>query len=913
MRRTLVLSLLVMLSFLLARRAVADVMISELCDPRLNYASDRFIEIYNSGATDVDLTGWSVVAVGNGTNEFTWNLSGTILAGDALVVGDATTVDVFTVDFADEAWSDNDGLWNGKVGDGAKLVNASATVIDYVVADATRFENSDYVRVVGITSPNTSFDPNEWAATPVDYPSQGSPGTHSTAPPVPKPSISSVAIAPTAPLPGDSVYVQAEVSDAVATITSVTLSWGFSAVSLPNQISMLKFYGDFYQTQTPIPGQPEGTTIYYRVAAANDVPAATETASFSYQIPTTATIHEIQSEGPTSLFAGQPVITSGVVTAFIGDFAVLQNGGGSWNGVWVNGFAPYALGDSVLLRGVVTENLGSGFDGTTVLTEPLVLNRVTGSEIPAPTNATSGTVSMEDLEGVTVHLTGVMCTDTDRAGAWAGNDGSGECLVGELAVPANVILGTVYDLTGILMDAGGEYRIQPRDSADVVFVNDPTAPSITSVSAPNATTVIVSFSEDLDPTSAALTSHYSIPGLVVSGAQRDVSDFRRVSLTVSAMSEGSYALTVDGVQDLFGNAIASASTPFDYADYGPPAGYYASAQGLIGEDLRGALHAIIKDHQSHSYDFVWSAYYTTDVKPNGKVWDIYSDVPGGTPPYEYTLGVDQGGTGGSEGTGYTREHSWPKSWFGGEVSPMYTDIFILYPCDADVNGHRGNYPYGEVTNPQWVSLNGSKVGPCTYPGYSGVVFEPIDAYKGDLARTYFYMSTRYYTEDAGWTGSPMVEGANLLPWALSMLLEWNDEDPVSLKELQRNAAIYEYQLNRNPYIDHPEYVNLVFGEITAAPEISSLAYHLSQCAPNPFNPATVIRFSIPQQSEVEIDIYDVSGRLVKTLVHDRYSAGEHQTIWKGKDARGNAVASGVYFYSMHAGTFTSSHKMLLAR
>jgi endonuclease I len=707
--------------------------------------------------------------------------------------------------------------------------------------------------------------------------------------------------------------VQAEVTDAIATITSVTLSWGTSSGSLPNQLSMVQFYGDFYRTQGPIPAQPEGSTIYYKVRAANDVPASIETANLSYQIPTTVTIHELQSEGPSSLFAQEPVITSGVVAAFIGDYTVLQDGPGSWNGVWVSGAAPYTLGDSVLVRGVVTETLGSGFTGTTVLSQPLVLNRVSGSQIPAVTSATSGTVSREDLEGVTVQLSGVMCTDPDRAGAWAADDGSGECLVGELAFPANVVLGTVYDVTGVLMDASGIYRIQPRDLGDLVFVDDPTPPRITSVSAPNATTVIIAFSESTDPTSAALTSHYTIAGLTVSGAQRDASDHSRVILTVSSMAEGSYSVTVDGVEDLFGNAIASTTEPYDYADYGPPAGYYDGAQGLVGENLRAALHAIIKDHQARSYDFVWSAYYTTDVKPNGKVWDIYSDVPGGTPPYEYTLGVDQGGTGGSEGTGYTREHTWPKSWFGGEVSPMYTDIFALYPCDADVNGHRGNYPYGEVAVPQWISLNGSKLGPCVYPGYSGTVFEPIDAYKGDLARTYFYMSTRYYTEDAGWPGSPMVEGADILPWALSMLLEWNDEDPVSLKELQRNAAVYEYQLNRNPYIDHPEYVHLVFGDITAAPEISSRSYQLSQNSPNPFNPATVIHFSLPKESHVEIDVYDVSGRLVKSLVHDQYVAGEHEVIWRGKDARGKNVASGVYFYSMHAGSFQSSHKMLLAR
>jgi len=113
------------LSVFLPLIASADVFISELCDPRLDYTTDRFIEIYNSGPGPVDLAGWSVVAVGNGAEIFTWILSGNIETGEALVVGDATTVDNFSVDFADEAWSSNNGTWNGKVGDGASLVDAS--------------------------------------------------------------------------------------------------------------------------------------------------------------------------------------------------------------------------------------------------------------------------------------------------------------------------------------------------------------------------------------------------------------------------------------------------------------------------------------------------------------------------------------------------------------------------------------------------------------------------------------------------------------------------------------------------------------------------------------------------------------------------------------------------------------------
>jgi endonuclease I len=241
-----------------------------------------------------------------------------------------------------------------------------------------------------------------------------------------------------------------------------------------------------------------------------------------------------------------------------------------------------------------------------------------------------------------------------------------------------------------------------------------------------------------------------------------------------------------------------------------PPGYYNAASGLTGTPLQMALHNIIKNHNAVSYTpGVWNALYSTDDKPNGKVWDMYSDIPDGTPngnpPYVYTFGTDQCGTASAEGDCYSREHSFPSSWFNG-ASPMYTDLFHIIPADQYVNNMRSNYPYGEVNNPSWTSLNGSKKGPCVTPGYTGIVFEPRDEYKGDLARNYFYMAVRYYTEDSSWPGSPMVDGSQLKGWALTLLMAWHQQDPVSTKEIDRNNAIYTIQNNRNPFIDHPEYV-----------------------------------------------------------------------------------------------------------
>ena len=240
-----------------------------------------------------------------------------------------------------------------------------------------------------------------------------------------------------------------------------------------------------------------------------------------------------------------------------------------------------------------------------------------------------------------------------------------------------------------------------------------------------------------------------------------------------------------------------------------PANYYNSANGLTGNQLKVALHNIIKGHESISYSQLWNAFWSTDNKGNGVVWDMYSDRPNGTPPYTYYLGQDQCGNYNSEGDCYNREHSWPSSWFNDQTTPR-TDLHHIFPTDGFVNNKRGNYPFGEVRSASWTSQNGSKLGPCKTSGYSGTVFEPIDEYKGDFARAIMYMSVRYYTEDSDWGSSGMTNKSEIKDWAMTMLLRWSDEDPVSQKEIDRNNAVYGCQNNRNPFIDHPEYARMIW-------------------------------------------------------------------------------------------------------
>lgn len=245
-----------------------------------------------------------------------------------------------------------------------------------------------------------------------------------------------------------------------------------------------------------------------------------------------------------------------------------------------------------------------------------------------------------------------------------------------------------------------------------------------------------------------------------------------------------------------------------------PEGYYNDAIGKSGNELRVALHHIIKGHTAFSYGALWSAYYTTDVVPGTDyVWDIYSDNPSGETAYYYVLGEDQcsGSSPSAENQCYNREHLFPQSKFSSEY-PMYSDLWIVYPTDAFVNAKRANYPYGEVAGATYTSSNGSKLGANTYPGApSTLCFEPHDSFKGDIARSYFYISTRYYGEDAGWSNWEMANGAELKPWAKDMLLAWHHLDPVSEKERERNEAVYALQHNRNPFIDYPEMADCIFG------------------------------------------------------------------------------------------------------
>jgi endonuclease I len=292
---------------------------------------------------------------------------------------------------------------------------------------------------------------------------------------------------------------------------------------------------------------------------------------------------------------------------------------------------------------------------------------------------------------------------------------------------------------------------------------------------------------------------------------------------------------------------------------GVPIGYYDAAVGLTCQPLKTAVKNIISTgYTTLSYTpGLWNLYPYSDKRRNDAntadiLWDMYSDNPTGPEPYTYTLTTNQCGNYTGEGGCYNREHSTPQSWFA-QLSPMVSDAHHIFPTDGKVNAMHSNYPYGEVTtlltqsgytNP---SLAGSKLGTGTNNfGYTGTVFEPIDIYKGDFARAILYMAVRYEDEiiSQNWASIPNSSGNAVLlsttdqtdptvrrlqiydDWYLKLMFKWHNQDPVSQKEIDRNNVIYaqlitdgasqKKQGNRNPFIDHPEYVAAIWGNACIA-------------------------------------------------------------------------------------------------
>lgn len=338
-----------------------------------------------------------------------------------------------------------------------------------------------------------------------------------------------------------------------------------------------------------------------------------------------------------------------------------------------------------------------------------------------------------------------------------------------------------------------------------------------------------------------------------------------------------------------------------------PAGYYDNAIGT-GAALKTQLYNIIKGHTDKGYDGLYACYTTTDNLPGNKVFDMYSVKADSTAAYWFTnssSSADQCGNYAVESDCYNREHSFCDSWLGA-ASPQHSDLFHVYPTDGYVNNRRSSYPHGKVGSVTWTSTNGSKLGtsdPAT--GYSGTVFEPIDIYKGDFARSYFYIATRYENLIAGWVNNGSADqilAGNAYPayqtWFLSLMIQWHNQDPVSQKEILRNEAVYAYQHNRNPYIDHPEWVNTVWGTGVNVPQSQESA--LVSYYPNPVENKLTLDLSSTTVLPELIWISDITGKiLIQT-----------KPIESKMDIDMTSFSRGVYFLNISSKQSKTTYKLV---
>lgn len=238
---------------------------------------------------------------------------------------------------------------------------------------------------------------------------------------------------------------------------------------------------------------------------------------------------------------------------------------------------------------------------------------------------------------------------------------------------------------------------------------------------------------------------------------------------------------------------------------------YPELEGLKGNQILEALQTKISAHRVLTYSKVWANETGADDRGDGtsNIWDMYSNC--------VFSKYDKCGSGESseDCECYNREHSLPKSWWGGATDvPMYTDLHHIIPTDRLANSQRSAWPLGKVTSVEWTN-GSSKLGYGTF-GKSGnnKTFEPADEYKGDFARIYFYMATCYRGRNfaAGGKGYQVFTSIGAFTTnALNVYLEWHRQDPVSDKERARNNKVEKKQGNRNPFVDAPELVEYIWG------------------------------------------------------------------------------------------------------
>ena len=236
---------------------------------------------------------------------------------------------------------------------------------------------------------------------------------------------------------------------------------------------------------------------------------------------------------------------------------------------------------------------------------------------------------------------------------------------------------------------------------------------------------------------------------------------------------------------------------------------------------------------------------------------------------------------------------------------MVSDAHHIYPTDGRVNGQRGNDPFGECANGTTLTNGLGRSGSSTFPGYSGRVFEPVDEYKGDFARTYFYFVTRYEDLMSTFSTSSTSFSGNAYPslnsWSIALFLKWHRQNPVSEKEIVRNNAVYKHQKNRNAFIDHPILAEHIWGTLQgSAWDVTGVETPAELLARVNYNANERSMMVAADLGELSYEVVNISG--VRLL---------SGTLLGGDAVSMGSLKPGVYFFRANADTLKAVKKFIV--
>jgi len=323
------------------------------------------------------------------------------------------------------------------------------------------------------------------------------------------------------------------------------------------------------------------------------------------------------------------------------------------------------------------------------------------------------------------------------------------------------------------------------------------------------------------------------------------------------------------------------------------AGYYDNVLNLSGDALKNGLRTLISTNTNSSYDNSKTFMFQTADNLGGSVRCVYTG-------HIYQINSSYNGS-----SNPNTEHTYAQSWFSSTNSSIKkADVHHLFPTNSVVNSARGNLPFWTVqnhssadiyyTSEPWQSYRGSD-------GNGHTVFEPADQHKGNVARALLYFYVRY-------NDSLIQGGVNMLP----ILLQWHAADPVDAAEVTRNQAVFTWQTNRNPFVDHPEFVNRIWAPTSVVDPNGVLVpdFGITAAFPNPFSDTATLTINSKEAQPISVQVYNLRGQVIRTeTVNAR--AGIQEFVWDGNDDKGMKTGTGVFVIRFKSDDYETTARLTL--